>query len=66
MRILLDTNVLVRLADRASSHHAVAKAATLKLESDGQQLCLGLTHLLTFNGRHFAPFSGIMVVIRFG
>lgn len=40
MRLLLDTNVLLRLAQVASPDHSAAKGAVLQLADDGHQLCL--------------------------
>ena len=40
MRILLDTNVLCRLAERGHPHHAVAENAVTKLRNDQHELCL--------------------------
>jgi predicted nucleic acid-binding protein len=40
MRILLDTNVLCRLAERGHSHHAVAESAVTKLRKNQHELCL--------------------------
>jgi predicted nucleic acid-binding protein len=40
MRILLDTNVLCRLAERGHPHHVVAKRAVTKLRNDQHELCL--------------------------
>ncbi|HEY4235112.1 MAG TPA: type II toxin-antitoxin system VapC family toxin [Lacipirellulaceae bacterium] len=40
MRILLDTNVLCRLADRGHPLHSVAEDAIAKLRSEGHELCL--------------------------
>src|SRR6266480_4371210 len=38
MRILVDTNVLVRLAHRAHPHSAAAEAALVRLSEDGHEL----------------------------
>jgi predicted nucleic acid-binding protein len=40
MRILLDTNVLCRLAEAAHPHHAIAQSAIINLRKDGHELCL--------------------------
>lgn len=40
MKILLDTNIIVRLADKSSSQHPVAKGAVLALERDLHELYL--------------------------
>jgi len=40
MRILLDTNVLCRLAERGHSHHAIAENSVTKLRDDQHELCL--------------------------
>jgi predicted nucleic acid-binding protein len=40
MRILLDTNVLCRLAERGHPHHVVAENAVTKLRNDQHELCL--------------------------
>jgi predicted nucleic acid-binding protein len=40
MRILLDTNVLCRLAERGHPSHALAEVAVAKLQSTGHDLCL--------------------------
>lgn len=40
MRILLDTNVLCRLADKGHPFHSAAETAVTRLRDDGQELCL--------------------------
>jgi predicted nucleic acid-binding protein len=40
MRILIDTNVLCRLAQKGHSFHAAAEKAVLKIRSDRHELCL--------------------------
>src|SRR5436309_9944190 len=40
MRVLLDTNVIVRLAEKSSPQQVLAKAAILQLENDRNELCL--------------------------
>ncbi len=40
MRILLDTNVLCRLAEKGHPLHLTAEDAVSKLQSDGHELCL--------------------------
>ncbi|MCI0331690.1 MAG: PIN domain-containing protein [Planctomycetes bacterium] len=40
MRILLDTNVLCRLAERGHPHHGVAESAVTKLRNEQHELCL--------------------------
>ena len=40
MRILLDTNVLCRLAEKGHSLHSTAQNAVTKLRDDGHELCL--------------------------
>ena len=40
MRILIDTNVLCRLAERGHPHHVVAESAVTKLHDDQHELCL--------------------------
>ena len=40
MRILLDTNVLCRLAEVGHPHHVVAENAIAKLSDDQNELCL--------------------------
>jgi len=40
MRILLDTNVLCRLAEQGHLHHAPAESAVTKLRRDRHELCL--------------------------
>src|SRR3972149_8573180 len=40
MRILLDTNVLCRLAERGHPQHAFAESAVIKLRYDQHELCL--------------------------
>jgi predicted nucleic acid-binding protein len=40
MRILLDTNVLCRLAERGHPHHVFAESAVTKLHNDQHELCL--------------------------
>jgi len=39
MRILLDTNVLCRLAEKGHPLHSAAEAAVSKLQGDGHELC---------------------------
>jgi len=40
MKILLDTNILLRLANPPDPHHAVAEQAVSELQADGHTLCL--------------------------
>src|SRR3990172_8933831 len=40
MRILLDTNVLCRMAEQGHPHHAPAESAVSKLRHDRHELCL--------------------------
>jgi predicted nucleic acid-binding protein len=40
MIVLLDTNILCRLAERGHPHHESASAAVIKLRSAGHGLCL--------------------------
>ena len=40
MNVLIDTNVLIRLADKNSTHHDVAKQALVRLKTDGHILAL--------------------------
>ncbi|HKD36798.1 MAG TPA: PIN domain-containing protein [Pirellulales bacterium] len=40
MRILLDTNILVRLADVSSPHHEIASEAVDRIEADDHELCV--------------------------
>lgn len=40
MRILLDTNVLCRLAERGHPHHVFAENAVTKLRNEQHELCL--------------------------
>ena len=39
-RVLLDTNILLRLANAAAPTHAVVRDAVLKLDAAGHQLCV--------------------------
>jgi predicted nucleic acid-binding protein len=41
MRILLDTNVLCRLAERGHPQHSVAESAVINLLKEQHELCLG-------------------------
>ena len=40
MRILVDTNVLLRMAQESHPNQAVAKEAVLRLHADGHDLCI--------------------------
>lgn len=40
MSVLIDTNVLLRLAQPSSAHHATARTALVALEAAGIELCL--------------------------
>jgi predicted nucleic acid-binding protein len=40
MRVLVDTNVIIRIADRAATDHAVAEAAAAALRDAHHQLCI--------------------------
>jgi predicted nucleic acid-binding protein len=40
MRILLDTNVLCRLAEQGHSDHSIARDAVVRLKSQQHELCL--------------------------
>jgi predicted nucleic acid-binding protein len=40
MRILLDTNVLCRLAEKGHAFHSAAEHAVLKMRDEGHELCL--------------------------
>jgi predicted nucleic acid-binding protein len=40
MNVLVDTNVLLRLAQPESPHHATARAALVALDAAGAELCL--------------------------
>jgi predicted nucleic acid-binding protein len=40
MRILLDTNVLCRLAEQGHSHHKLAESAITVLRRERHELCL--------------------------
>jgi predicted nucleic acid-binding protein len=40
MKILIDTNLLCRLAEQRHPHHATAESAVLSLLQDGHELCV--------------------------
>lgn len=48
MAYLLDTNILVRLANAADSQHAIASSAVLKLHRSGEVLCITPQVLIEF------------------
>jgi predicted nucleic acid-binding protein len=66
MPYLLDTNILVRLANAAASNHAVAAHAVFE---DARVVAaahrLGITHVLTFNTSHFARLAGFAPGVTF-
>lgn len=41
MRILLDTNILLRLSDKSHPHHAAAVGSLRRLAVDGHTFCIG-------------------------
>lgn len=59
MRILLDSNIILRLGHHESPQHAETMVAIAKLI--GQGAAHGLTNLLTFNRPDFARFARINV-----
>ena len=78
MRILIDANVLLRVAQTTIASHATSLAALTQLANADYDLCVvpqsiyeywvvamqrhGLTNLLTFNKPDFSRFVGIHVL----
>ena len=52
MVYLVDTNVLLRLADRGHSLHPIIR----------QMLAHEITHILTFNGADFSRYTPVGIV----
>lgn len=62
MNVLLDTNVLGRMAEPAHAQYRPAVAAIAALVTRAMMNVHGLTHILTFNAADFARFPGLTVL----
>jgi predicted nucleic acid-binding protein len=57
MAFLLDTSILVRLANRADAAHAIADAAVVKLMTQNEIICIAPQILIEFRNVATRPLS---------